>query len=113
MFKKLFLAFIALHILTLAALAIAFPRKNEHVFKKDDYGMQFEEYDERHWKLLAPADWGLAPAPPIRIGCGPIGSSGHGVRRFGFIGIVEKHGWQTTEDEWEKAQKLRKNDARD
>ncbi|MGC4042448.1 MAG: hypothetical protein QM758_01435 [Armatimonas sp.] len=96
MFRKLLLVFIALHVLTVAALAIVFPNKNEHGFIRLSHRPEFEKYYKRHWELLPPTDWGLEPNPPKEMGCGPSGGCGSGVRRFGFIGIVEEEGWQIT-----------------
>ena len=106
MFKKLFLVFLVLNILGVAVLAIRFPSKNESRFQEND-GMRVENYHKRHWELLPSAEWGFDPAPPTDIGCGPTGSHSSGVRRFVFIGIVEKEGWQATEEEWERVQKIR------
>ena len=97
MFRKLFLAFVALNALSLAALAIQYPSKNEHGFTKDSHGPRFEKYSKRHWELLSPVNWGLDPDPPREIGCGKVSSHSSGIRRFGLIGIVEEEGWQTTE----------------
>lgn len=92
MLRKLFLALIVLSILGVTALAIAFPTKNEHAFIDFSHVGRMEIYEERHWKLLPLSDWGLDSNPPKNTGCGITSCVRCGVRRFGFIGIVEHEG---------------------
>ncbi|MGC4042447.1 MAG: hypothetical protein QM758_01430 [Armatimonas sp.] len=89
MFRKLFLALLALSALAISALAIAFPQMNQRTLLEVN-GARAVQYHKREWKLLPFAYWGFNLDPPERSGCcDESGGQKEHFYRFGFISITD------------------------